>query len=87
MIHFFRIVKNRRARQNLTNIFICQKQTDEPKWLILSTYMTDMCTNITEKKAKIEHTLLTKFENNDYFFITPHMSAKISVTNLSHIIC
>ena len=41
----------------MTDFFICQKQTDNTKWLILSTYITDMCTNKTEKKnAKIEHT-------------------------------
>ena len=71
LIHFCRIVKNRRAYQNTTKHFICQKQTDNPKWLILSTYITDMCTNITDKKnEKIEHTLLTKFLNNGYFLIT-----------------
>ena len=26
LIHFFRIVKNRRSHQNTTNLFICQKQ-------------------------------------------------------------
>ena len=31
---FFRIVKNRRARKNTTNFFICQKQSDNRKWLI-----------------------------------------------------
>ena len=36
LIHFFRIVKNRIAHQNTINLFICQKQTDNPKWLILS---------------------------------------------------
>ena len=44
---FFRIVKYRKAHQNSTNLFSCQKQTDNPKWLILSTYITDMCTNVT----------------------------------------
>ena len=29
---FFRTVKNRRAHQNMANLFICQKQTDNPKW-------------------------------------------------------
>ena len=49
---FFWIVKNRREHQNTVNLFSCQKQTDNPKWLILSRYtrVTDMCTNITEKK-------------------------------------
>ena len=48
--------KNRCTHQNTTNLFSCQKQTDTTKWLILSTYtrITDMCTNITEKNAKIE---------------------------------
>ena len=49
---FFRILKNRRAHQNTTNVFIYQKQTDNRKWLILSTYITDMYTNITEKKMR-----------------------------------
>ena len=31
-----------------------------------------MGTTITEKKYENEHTLLTKFENNGYFLITPH---------------
>ena len=35
---FFRIVKNRRAHENTIILFICQKHTDNPKWLILSTY-------------------------------------------------
>ena len=26
---------------------MCQKLTNNPKWLILSTYITDLCTNIT----------------------------------------
>ena len=43
---------NRRALKNTTNLFICQKQADNP------TYIKDMCTNMTEKNAKIE---LTKF--------------------------
>ena len=43
---FFRIVKN------TTNLFICQEQTDNSKWLMLSTYITDTCTNITEKMRK-----------------------------------
>ena len=54
----------------MTNCVICQKQTDNPKWLILSTYMH---TNITEKYAKFGYTKLTKFEINDYFLITPRM--------------
>ena len=52
---------------------MCQKQTDNSKWLILSTYVTDMFTNITEKNKKIEHTSLTKFENNGYFLIPPRI--------------
>ena len=59
--------KNRRALQNTTNLFICQKQTDNSKWLILS---TDMCASITEKSLKI-----IKFENKNkgYFLITPRI--------------
>ena len=51
---FFRIEKNRRAHQNTTNFFICQKQTDNPKWLILasSTHIIDMCTYITEERRE-----------------------------------
>ena len=33
-------------------LFSCQKQTDNRTWLILSTYITDMCTNITKKVRK-----------------------------------
>ena len=33
--------------------FICQKQTDKPIWLILSIYISNMCTNITEKRRKL----------------------------------
>ena len=56
-INFFRLIKNRRAHQNTTNRFICQKQTHNPKWPILSTYITDMCTNITENEnAKVDYT-------------------------------
>ena len=49
---FLQIVKNLRAYQNRPIIFICQKHTDNPQWLISSTYeyITDMCTKITEKK-------------------------------------
>ena len=38
---FFRIlvVRNRRAHQNMTNLFICETQTDNLKWLILPTYV------------------------------------------------
>ena len=36
---FFRIVKNRKAHQNTTKLFIYQKQTDNSKWLILSAYI------------------------------------------------
>ena len=48
---FFWIVKNRRAQETTTKVFICQYQTDNPKWmtLVLSTYVIDMCTYITEK--------------------------------------
>ena len=46
MNQFFRIVKNRRPHQNTTKLFICQRQTDNSKWLTLSTYITDMCSNI-----------------------------------------
>ena len=60
-------MKNRRVHQYTTNRFICQKQTDSRKWLILSTYITE----ITKENAKIGHTKLTKFENNGYFLITP----------------
>ena len=35
---FFRILKIRTAHQNTTNLFIYQKHTDSPKWLILSKY-------------------------------------------------
>ena len=35
-----------------TNLFICQKQTDNPKWLILSTYMIEMCSKHFEKFTK-----------------------------------
>ena len=50
---FFRKVKNRRARQNMTNLFIRQKQTDNRKWLILSTYQTTtlFCSQTTSHKA------------------------------------
>ena len=48
---FFRIIKNRRPHQNTTNLIICQKQNDNSKWLLLSTYITDMHSNKTEKKA------------------------------------
>ena len=34
----------------MINLFSCQKQTDNQKWVILSTYIKDMCTNITEEK-------------------------------------
>ena len=38
----FRIVKNRRVHHTTTtNLFICQKQTDNPKCLILSTYTSN----------------------------------------------
>ena len=40
-IHFFRIIKNRRVHQNTPEVFICQKQTDNPKWWILSTYIAN----------------------------------------------
>ena len=53
IISFFRIVKNKRAHQNTTNLFICQKQIDNPKWLILSTYI--MCSNITENQTYVTH--------------------------------
>ena len=49
----YRIVKNRRAQNRVTNLFISQKQTNKPKWFILSTYITDMCTNITVKIRKL----------------------------------
>lgn len=45
---FFGIQKNQRAHQKATSFFICQKQIDNPKLLMLSTYIIDMCTNITE---------------------------------------
>ena len=49
---FFRIIKKLRAHQNMTNLFICQKQADYRKWLILSTHISHMDTNIAEKKGK-----------------------------------
>ena len=50
----FRIVKNRRAHHNTSNLFICQKQTDNPKWLILSTYITDVRTNQRVAKRRVD---------------------------------
>ena len=44
--------KNQRAHQNTTKLLMCQKQTKNPKCLILSTYVTDTCSNITKKKKK-----------------------------------
>ena len=49
----FRIVKNRRTHQNTTNLFICQKQTDNADKQMLSTYLV-LCANITERKKKIK---------------------------------
>ena len=61
-INFFELKKiEEHTKTRLTDRLIYQKQTDNPKWLILSKYITDMCHNITEKKktknAKIEHTV------------------------------
>ena len=69
----FRIKKNRRTHQNTTNLFICQKQTDNPKWLILSTHLTDMCTNITEKVRKSNIRNSRNLKITAIFFITPHI--------------
>ena len=56
-IHFlwsiFSNIKNRRTHQNMTNIFICQKQTDNPKLLILSKYKADMRTIRNSRNLKI----------------------------------
>ena len=30
----------------------CQKQTDNPKWLILLTYIADISTTVTDKKCE-----------------------------------
>ena len=66
IVSLIHLVKKRRTHQNQTNLVIGQNQTDNPKWLVLSTYMTLVkCTNITEKKnEKIKHTQLTKLENH-----------------------
>ena len=68
---FFRIVKDGRAQQNTPNRFTSQKQTDNPKWLILSTYIIAK----SKKKKKIR-----KSKNNSQnlkitgnFLITPRM--------------
>ena len=51
---FFRIVKNGKTHQNTPNLLICQKQTDNPKWLILPTYYFFLA---------IEHTQYKECEN------------------------
>ena len=45
---YFSNCKKSKSIPNTTNLFICQKQTDNSKWLILSTYIIAMCTNITK---------------------------------------
>ena len=42
-----------KSTQNTTNLFNCQKRSDNPKWLILSTYIIDVCINIIEKIEKL----------------------------------
>ena len=54
LIHFFRIVKNRKVHHNTTNLYICQKQTWQSKIVdVVNIY--NMCTDITGKDARIEH--------------------------------
>ena len=70
---------------------ICQKQTDNSKWLIFSTFssITDMCTNITEEKKnpKIELTQLTtrmclaEFNSIARIFLDVRINQKIFKTN------
>ena len=50
LIQLFLTVKNRRAHQNTAILFISQKQTDNPKELILSTKPTEKM-----QKSNIRH--------------------------------
>ena len=65
--------KCKRPHQNSTKLFICQKQFDNPKWQILSTYITDMRTKITKKK---------KFKSN----ICYSRNLKITAIFWSHLV-
>ena len=48
----------------MTNLFMCQKQTDNPKWLKLSTYITDMCTIHSRKQTYIYNWSLQPFRQD-----------------------
>ena len=49
---FFSNYKNRRPTKTRLTFLFVKKKTDNPKWLILSTYIIDLCTNITGKMRK-----------------------------------
>ena len=48
------LIANRQPHQNTSNLSICQKQTNNVKWLTMSTYVVDIFTKLTKQKIEIE---------------------------------
>ena len=59
---FFSIA-NRQAHQNTSNLRTCQKQTKNAKWLTMSTYVVDVCTNVTKTKTKNRESNVHSLQN------------------------
>ena len=64
------------------NLFICQNQTDNPKWLIMSTYITTICTNQCWKKySKVRNIYILYWMSwikNTYTFTTTRTKLFVS---------
>lgn len=63
------------AYQYTSHFYMCQIQTKNVKWLIMSKYVENMCTNITKQKNRKSNVRITRNLKSYHSFSKPRIAS------------